>query len=205
MNAPLRADNPLLLGLGKLADLVLLSGAWALCCIPMFTAGPATAALYDCAVRCVRRGEDDAVLARFFRVFRANFRVGALTGLLALALWAVLLLGYGILAARAEEGNRLALYLIYAYRVLYLVPAGMTCWLFPLLSRFDFSVKTLCVTAAKMALAHPFPTLGALACTLLCAAACAFFFLPLFILPAAGALLCSFLIEPVFKKHAEET
>ena len=35
----------------KLADLVMLSLMWALCSIPLVTLGPATAALYDAAVK----------------------------------------------------------------------------------------------------------------------------------------------------------
>ena len=41
----------------KLADLVMLSLMWALCSIPLVTLGPATAALYDAAVKILRRGE----------------------------------------------------------------------------------------------------------------------------------------------------
>ncbi len=207
MKSLFRADNPIFEGIGKLSDLVGLSVLWVLCCLPVFTIGPASAALYDCAVRCVRRGEDSAVYARFFRVFRENFKVGALTSLLWLGLWALLAAGYGFIAARAEEGVRLAVGLRYAYRVLYLFPAGATCWLFPLLSRFTFNVKALSLTAVQMAAAHLPATLGVLLLTALSGAACAFFFFPLLFLPCVNALLCSLFIERAFARHVppEET
>ena len=39
---------------GKLVDLFLLSVFWLVCSIPLFTLGPATAALYHTVVRCIR-------------------------------------------------------------------------------------------------------------------------------------------------------
>ena len=45
--------------LGYVGELVVLSLLWVVCCLPVVTAGQATAALYDCVAHCVRRGEGD--------------------------------------------------------------------------------------------------------------------------------------------------
>ena len=39
-------DNPVWRFIGKLGDLVLLNLLWLICCIPVFTAGAATTAVY---------------------------------------------------------------------------------------------------------------------------------------------------------------
>ena len=50
---------------GYLGELVMMSLLWGLCAIPLVTIGPASAALYDCAVHCLRRKEGD-LFSRFF-------------------------------------------------------------------------------------------------------------------------------------------
>ena len=48
-------SNPSLLS--KLGDIMLLSLCFLLGCLPVITIGPATTALYDTAVHCIRRKE----------------------------------------------------------------------------------------------------------------------------------------------------
>ena len=58
----------------KLVDLFLLSVFWLVCSLPVFTLGPATAALYRTVVRCIR-GSERKSWSLFFRTFRENFKV----------------------------------------------------------------------------------------------------------------------------------
>ena len=62
-----------------------LSLLWMLCALPVFTAGAATAALYDVTLR-IARNEDPPVTSRFFKAFRANFRQATVLWLILLAL-----------------------------------------------------------------------------------------------------------------------
>ncbi len=114
----------------KLADLVMLSLMWALCSIPLVTLGPATAALYDAAVKILRRGEAGNIYQRFFHSFRLNFKVGALTSLAVLAA-AVLLYGLGNFLYRLALTGKAGVVLYYAYLLLLLLPIGMISYLFP--------------------------------------------------------------------------
>ena len=61
---------------------------WMVCSLPVFTAGAATAALYDVTLRLARE-EDPPVTTRFFKAFRENFRQATI-------LW-LILLGIGVL------------------------------------------------------------------------------------------------------------
>ena len=112
----------------KLADLVMLSLMWALCSIPLVTLGPATAALYDAAVKILRRGEAGNIYQRFFHSFRLNFKVGALTSLAVLAA-AVLLYGLGNFLYRLALTGKAGVVLYYAYLLLLLLPIGMISYL----------------------------------------------------------------------------
>ena len=57
------------------------------------TLGPATAALYRTVARCIR-GSERKSWSLFFRTFRENFKVGALTTLVVVAVGAVLFVLY---------------------------------------------------------------------------------------------------------------
>ena len=66
-------DNPVWRFIGKLGDLVLLNLLWLVCCIPVFTAGAATTAVYYVTLKLVR-DEDDSTIKSFFRSFIQNFK-----------------------------------------------------------------------------------------------------------------------------------
>ena len=70
----------------KMADVLGLSLLWLLCSLPVITAGPACAALYDAAARCVRGGEPGPY-RRFFRTFRQEFKSAALCWLASPPSW----------------------------------------------------------------------------------------------------------------------
>ena len=61
---------------------------WMVCSLPVFTAGAATAALYDVTLRLARE-EEPPLTRRFFKAFRENFRQATI-------LW-LILLGIGVL------------------------------------------------------------------------------------------------------------
>ena len=85
----------------KLVDLFLLSVFWLVCSLPVFTLGPATAALYRTVARCIR-GSERKSWSLFFRTFRENFKVGALTTLVVVAVGAVLFVLYTLLYQTAS-------------------------------------------------------------------------------------------------------
>ena len=64
LEAIFNPENAVFCLMNKMLDLMVLSLVWALCCIPIITAGAASAALYHAVVKSVRR--------RSFEFFRAN-------------------------------------------------------------------------------------------------------------------------------------
>ena len=190
-------DNMVFRPLGVLADLLILSLLWLLCCLPVFTLGPATAALYDAAVKCVRGGENNPY-GRFFHAFKLNFKVGALSTLVVLALGLICFLVNGILRTLAQAGG--AWYAAYAaWLVFLLLPLGAACYLFPALSRFTMGVGGLFSSCARLAVAHlPSTVIMAVA---VCASVwvSSWLIFPAFFLPTVVALFQSLLLERIFK------
>ena len=169
----------------KLVDLFLLSVFWLVCSLPVFTLGPATAALYRTVARCIR-GSERKSWSLFFRTFRENFKVGALTTLVVVAVGAVLFVLYTLL-----------------YLFL-LLPLGLLCYLFPVLSQFEFGVGGLLSNCAKLAIAH-LPSTIALALLLYAAlTVCLNFFLAIAVTPALLALLHSLLLERIFAPYIRQ-
>lgn len=68
----LSLESPLMNLLSQLADLILLNVLWLLCCVPIITAGAATAARDTVLLRMIRKNED-AIFRPFFSAFRHNF------------------------------------------------------------------------------------------------------------------------------------
>lgn len=186
----------------KLVDLFLLSVFWLVCSLPVFTLGPATAALYRTVARCIR-GSERKSWSLFFRTFRENFKVGALTTLVVVAVGAVLFVLYTLLYQTASL-NRAGYILFMAYYVFLLLPLGLLCYLFPVLSQFEFSVGGLLSNCAKLAIAH-LPSTIALALLLYAAlTVCLNFFLAIAVTPALLALLHSLLLERIFAPYIRQ-
>lgn len=195
-------DNTLFRLLDKLVDLVMLSIFWLACCIPLVTIGPATAALYRTVVRCLRQDTLNS-WGVFFRTFRDNLRVGTLATLPVLAVAFLLSFLHGLLYQTAAVGLTGRLF-YYAYCVFLLLPLGMACYLFPVLSQFTFQVSGLLVNCAKLSIAH-LPSTFALA--LITAATtwlCSVFFPLLILLPTVTALLHSLLLERIFAPYLQQ-
>lgn len=182
----------------KMADFVILSVFWLVCSLPLFTFGPATAALYHTVVRCLRGNERNS-WGVFFRTFRSNFRVGAPAGLIALGIGAVLVWIQGAIYQWVAPPVGTVLYA--AYWVLLLLPVGAGCYLFPVLSRFTFELKGLFSNCARLAAAH-LPSTVLLALILFFAVTlCAYVPLGLVVMPVVTAWLHSLLLERVFRPY----
>ena len=142
---------------GYLGELVMMSLLWGLCAIPLVTIGPASAALYDCAVHCLRRKEGD-LFSRFFRTFKVELKTGLLSTLLWMLLLALpLALHYGAVGSLGSVVFNalevLSLLLLFFLTVI-------LCWVFPTLSRFTFGFASLNRTAVRLALAPGAPALA---------------------------------------------
>lgn len=192
-------DNELFRGLSKFTDLLVLSVLWTVCSIPVFTAGPATAALYHAVNKSFRENSRFG-WSEFFRSFKMNFKVGAPASLITAAVLFVLVMLGDLLGVYAEavEGGMV---LYAAYCVLMLFPLGMVCYLFPALSRFEMGVGMLFTNCFKLALAH-LPSTVAMALLLVAAVyVCTWLWIPVLLVPGLLALAHSLFLERIFRPY----
>ena len=188
--------------LGWLGDLLVLSLLWVVFSLPVVTMGASTAALYDSVAACFRREEQD-YLGRFFRTFRREWKAAILPTLLwlcILGLSGYLLLKLISVAAPQSSGVFTAVSAVSP--ALFALPLGVSCWVFPLLSRFTLSFSALNGNAVRLALGHILRTFAlALAAYVSLYLTWRLALLPLFLFPALFALFESVLMEPVFAQY----
>lgn len=131
MHALFSPDSRFMRIMNRVADLILLNLCYLLTCVPVFTIGSASAALYTV---CFRFGTDEekGVIRSYFRAFRENFKRG--TGV-----WLIVLLCGGAALVNAwvfytmPGGLRFLSVLFAILLVLALLIFG---YAFPLLSQF---------------------------------------------------------------------
>ena len=185
----------------RCVDAVGLSVLWAMLCLPVVTVGAASSALYYTVVKCFRQGEK-GTFGVFYRAFRENLKQGVIATLICLPVAAALAFGYAVM--RANWGSDLGAVMFVAYDIALVVPAGIVCWLFPLLGRFSFRLRDAFRTAAMLALRH----LPTTVVTVLLALELGIFTLerwwPVCFAPALCALLTSLFFERIFPKYLSE-
>lgn len=201
MNSFFSRDNWIWSPFSWIADMVILSCLWVICSIPLLTIGASTAALYDCAARCVRGG-DEKMFARFFRTFRREL-VQSIPSLL---LWCVVIAGG--YAAISAYGNNVTVTgtstaITTGLLLLLTVVVGIAAWVYPLLSRFTMSFTSLNLMAVRLALIHLPRTMALGIATVLSAFLCLQFIAPLFFLPAILVWIWTLLLEGVFRTYED--
>ncbi len=157
-------ESPVIRMLSKLADFAVLSVLWIICCLPAVTIGPASAALYYCAVKSIRK-ERGHLIASFFHSFKENLPTGVIATVISLVLAVPLAYGYAYLSrlALADMGDGLVLFI--GYLVLLTLPLGALAYMFPLLSRFEAKAGGLMVSSFTLAVRHLPTTLCVLGIT----------------------------------------
>ena len=189
--------------LSTMVDIVGLSILWTFLCLPIVTAGPATAALYYTVVKCLRR-RDSGAFGQYLRSFRQNFKVGFPAGLIAVFLALLLLGGHYIVRWYGTRLGGGAYVLYVAYYFALVLPAGVLCWLFPLLGRFNYGVGGLFRTALQLTLAHLPSTVIVVLLTAQTAVFCIEKWWPVVFMTVTAMLLVSLFFEKIFQLHSPE-
>ncbi len=91
-----------------------------------------------------------------------------------------------------------------AYYFALILPAGVLCWLFPLLGRFDYGVRGLFHTALQLTAAHLPSTVVVVLLTAQTAVFCIEEWWPVVFMPAVSVLLVSLFFEKIFQRYSPE-
>ena len=126
-------DNIVFQMLGKLVDCVWVSILWVICCIPVFTIGASTTALYYTVHKSIR-GDRGYTTRTFFGAFRDNFKAATLPYLIWLAVMIVLgcdaYITYQVLKTGSMKGA-----FFYFFLVMIAVAIMWSAFLFPYIEK----------------------------------------------------------------------
>lgn len=156
MGSLFNLDNPVWSFMGKVADLVILNILAFVCSIPIFTIGASWTAMYFVTIKIVRK-EEGYVIKDFFRSFKENFKQATVIWLLVLLVVAVFAGDFLIYRMMPDQipGFIMIVVAILAYLLL-----GTVVYVFPVLSRFDNTIKNTIKNAFILSVANiPFTIL----------------------------------------------
>ena len=192
-------DNVVFQMLGKLVDCVWVSILWFICCIPIFTIGASSTALYYTVHKSIR-GNRGYTTRTFFGAFKDNFKQATLSYLVWLVITLVLFsdayVTYQVLKTGSATG---------AFFYFFLIMIGVCimwgCYLFSYIARFENSVKQSLKNAILLMIRHlPWSFLLLLIVLL---SAFLIYLIPLLlgILPAMDVLFFDFILERLFRRY----
>lgn len=143
-------DSPVMRLLNLVADMLILNILVIICCIPVVTAGAAFTAMHYVILKMIR-GEEGYLIRGFFKSFARNFKQAVLIWLLMLLVIAVyvgdsLIFNYsGVVFPKP---------LIIAVIAVGVIIFMIAIYVFPLLARFDNTIRNTIRNAALLAFAN---------------------------------------------------
>lgn len=195
-------ENGLMITMNQITDCIFLSLFWFLGCLPLVTAGAASAALYDAVYRRFRLG-DQRSWSRFLSTFRRDLKAGLIPSVLFLAaLW------YGVKAMislwNAAVSGIVSWMVFSGCAFAAVTVLGVLSVMFPLLSRFANPLPVLLKNTVLLAVANLPRSIALGILNALCGWLCVRWIFPLFFLPALCSLISTLLLEPMFRPFMSE-
>jgi uncharacterized membrane protein YesL len=141
-------DSPFMRVLNRIADLMILNFLMIICCIPIFTIGAACTGMHYVLLKTVR-GEEGYLVRGFFKSFKQNFRQATILWLLMLLVIVVYVGDFLIFSYSGVKFPTILMIAILAIAIVFLMVA---VYIFPVLSRFDNTVKNTIKNAFCMAI-----------------------------------------------------
>ena len=198
-------DGPLFSGLDRVADLFWLNILFLICCIPVFTIGASTCALYYVTLKMVKN-EESHITRSFFRAFKENFRQSTLIWLLVMLVGGLLFADYLIMNGTIADISMVPDIVRKIMLVILLVAAFVTAltarYVFPLLAKFDNTIKNTIKNALLISIRHL--PLSALLLLISGVQVAVFYFVPtlrvayLIIMFSLAAFVSSFIFMKIF-------
>lgn len=141
-------DNPVMRFLSRLYDLFITNILFALCCLPVVTAGASLAAMTKITQNMVR-DEDSGVFKTFFRAFRDNFRQATVLWVILLAFFACAV--FDLVLVDTYFTGQMAQVLRVCLAAFAVLVVAVACYMFPLLVRYENTLRSHCRNALLLA------------------------------------------------------
>lgn len=143
-------DSPVMRFLNRVGDLLILNFLMIVCCIPVITIGASFTAMHYVLLKIVR-GEEGYLIKGFFKSFAANFKQATLIWLMMLLVVAVYAGDIWIFNYSGLTFPKALMIAVVAVAILFVLIA---VYVFPLLARFENSIKNTLKNALLLAFAN---------------------------------------------------
>lgn len=137
----------------RFTNLVGLNLLYLLFCIPIVTIGPATVALHYVTLKYAEN-EEERVWAPFIHSFRQNLKQGMALGVLTTGLGIFLAFDLYWIYQMVSAGIAFDMVVLVMVSLACIIYLMMTAYIFPLMARYDNSLKQMFRTAVILAIRH---------------------------------------------------
>lgn len=144
-------DSPFIQFLNRVADLMILNFLVIICSLPIFTVGASYTAMHYVLLKMVRK-EEGYLLRGFFKSFKQNFKQATLIWLGMLVLIAFLGVDFWIFRYSEMEFSKIFMIVFLALALVFVFTA---VYVFPVLARFDNSIKNILKNSVSLAILNP--------------------------------------------------
>lgn len=200
-------DGGILRIINKIVDCVILSVLWVLFSLPLFTIGASTTALYY-TINKVIIHDRSHVWREFWGSFKANFKQAVLAWLPIMVVYYMMITSAIIAFLQGTQGGDNAQMWYILLGMYAVVAIFFTMWVghvFPHIARFENTTMQIYKNCLMLTIRHVLKSLGLLAVFIICVVAVVgFFWVLIFIAPAAYMLVANYLLEPVYKRYMSE-
>lgn len=138
----------------KLTDLMIINLLTLLCCLPIFTIGPALTAMHYVLLR-LYRDEEGYIVKNYFKSFKENFKQATLIWLIYLGIIAVVGLDAWVIA---KGGLEIPAFIKYALVFVGVLGTFSLTWVFVLQSRYENPIKATIKNSFIVSVANFFKT-----------------------------------------------
>ena len=144
-------DSKFFTVMSRVADLVMLNLIFLLCCIPIVTIGASVTALNYVTLK-MARNEESYIIKGFFKSFKENFKQSTIIWLIVLITGVILVIDFIITNNMSDDSlMKIMRYILYAVSFVY---AMTVSYIFPILAKFENSIKNTFKNAVLMAIRH---------------------------------------------------
>lgn len=137
----------------KIGYVIILSWVWLVFCLPIFTIGAASTALYD-VMRKALKDEEGMILQDYWHSFKSNFKQCTLLWLMVVVIFAVIIYMTGLLII-INDTTTMGKLITVIYIVIVVAIAVWVQVVFSYIARFEDTVKTVMKNAFLMCFMHP--------------------------------------------------
>ncbi len=148
MNGLFSYDGKLARAISRVADVIIMSLLWIVCCVPLVTVCASTTALNYAAIKASLK--EGSVAKNFFKSFKENFRQSLLLTLIFAIVAAVMAVNWKLIMTNGAGGA--VMKVIYIAALIWL--ALILAYIFPLLSRFSLPTGQLFVNAFMLSVTN---------------------------------------------------